>query len=343
MPLRAFLTRCKTKPLILAVLGLCSCGSGFRSLPVDNLGSSVGVLYSIDSLNHRVLRYTPNELGTATLVSFINLPSTLTATLVTTDAAGNLYIGGYTTNDNRSEVLSYDADATDDDAPKRSLKLHPGKLTALAVDRQSMIYAAEKIWAGGKISQAAIYIYSAISGEDIPLRTINPAASVEFNDLAVDSAGRIYVSGSNGSATFIREFSAAATGAATAMRTLWAPHGSAFGGIAVDDNGNLFVLRGTTICELAAGSNGTPEPVQTINLPARFMSYTQESFSNVLRRDGMGDFFVPATMTGADGSVNMVYGFASDASGNATPVIQFTAPDATASAPNGESIPLAVF
>ena len=335
MTLRAFLNRCKTKPFIVLMMGLCSCGSGFHSLPLSNLGSSVGIMYSIDGANHRVLRYTPNDFGTVTLDSFINLPSSMTATLVTTDATGNVFIGGYTANVNRSEVLVYASDATDDDAPARTLTLRPGKLTALAVDRQSMIYAAEKN------TTTSVYIYAATSNKLV--RTIQPAA-VDVNDLAVDSTGRVYVSGWNGGASFIREFSSTASGSATAMRTLWAPHGSSYGGIAVDDTGNIFVMQGETICELAAGSTGTPEPIQTVNLPAKFLSYTNETFSNVLRRDGIGDFFVSATMTDANGaSANMVYGFAANAGGDATPMIQFMAPYATATALNGESIPLAVF
>jgi len=317
MQLSTFLNRCKIKPLIVLMLGLCSCGSGLRSLPLSNLGSSVAELYSIDSVNHRVLRYTPNELGTATLDSFINLPST--------------------TNVNHSEVLVYDDDASDDDIPARTLKLHPGKLTALAVDRQSMVYAAEKN------TTAAIYIYAPASDDSAPVRTIFPAFSANLNDVAVDSAGNVYVSGWTGSASFIREFSPAANGAATAMRTLWAPHGSSYGGIAVDDSGNIFTMQGETICELAAGSAGTPEPIQAIYLPAKFMAYTNETFSKLLRRDGIGDFFVSATMTGGSESLNMVYGFASNAAGDATPVIQFTVHDATATAPNGDSIPLGVF
>jgi len=337
MQLLNFLNRCKITPLIVLVLGLCSCGSGLSSLPMSDLGSSFAVLYSIDGVNHRVLRYTPNELGTATLDSFINLPSNMTATLVTTDALGNVYVGGYIINMNHSEVLVYDDDASDNDAPVRTLKLHPGKLTALAVDRQSVVYAAEKN------TTAAIYIYAPASDDSTPARTILPASSVDLNDMAVDSAGHVYVSGWAGNASFIREFSPAANGAATALRTLWAPHGSSYGGIAVDDNGNIFVMLGETICELPAGSTGTPEPIHAIYLPAKFMSYTNETFSNILRRDGIGNFFVPATMTGANGRVNMVYGFASNAAGDATPVIQFTARDATAIAPNSNSIPLAVF
>jgi len=333
----AFLNRCKTKPLFLLVLGLCSCGSGLGSLSMSNLGSSVAVLYSIDSINHRVLRYTPNELGTATLDSFINLPVSMTATLVTTDAIGNLYIGGYTNSASHSEVLIYDADAADNDAPAHTLKLRPGKLTALTVDRQGTIYAAEKN------SVAAVYIYSMNSGEITPVRTINSASFADINDIAADSAGDVYVLGWTGSASFIREFSPTASGPATAMRTLWAPRGSSFGGIAVDDSGNIFTMQGETICELPAGSTGTPQPIQAINLPATFVSYTKETFSNILRRDGIGDFFVPATMTGPNGSVNMVYGFAANAAGDSTPVIQFIAPDATGTAPNGNSIPLAVF
>jgi hypothetical protein len=48
-------------------------------------------------------------------------------------------------------------------------------------------------------------------------------------------------------------------------------------------------------------------------------------------------------MTGSTGSMNMVYGFASNAAGDATPILQFTAQDATAKGPHGDNIPLAVF
>jgi len=345
MPLRAFLNRCRTKPLVLATLGLCSCGSGFHSLPLGDLGSSVAMIYSIDSVNHRVLRYTPNDLGTATLVSDISLPAGMTATLVTTDAAGNVYVGGYTMSANRSEVVVYDAEATDDDAPMRTLKLHPGKLIALAVDRQSEIYAAQKS------PRAAVYVYSSIADEVSPIRTIEATSFVDINDLAVDSTGNVYVSGWNGSASLIREFSSTAAGSSTTVRTLWAPHGATFGGLAVDDGGNIFAMQDHTIYEFAAGAEfasgakGTPQPIQAINLPAQFVPYASEAFSNVLRRDGVGNFFVPVKMTGANAneSLNMVYGFASNADGDATPILQFTADDATGSGPHGHNIPLAVF
>jgi len=335
MPLRAFLNRCRTQPLILVMLGLCSCGSGLRSLPLINQGSSVAMIYSIDSENHRVLRYTPNEFGTATLVSSINLPISMTATLVTTDAAGGLYIGGYTTSVNHSEVLVYEADATDDNAPLRTLKLRPGKLIALAVDRQSEIYAAQMN------ARVAINIYSGNFDDLTPIRSIDATSFVSLNDLAVDSAGNVYVSGWNGTAYFIREFSSTATGAAAAIRSIPASRGSTFGGLAVDDRGNIFAMEDMTICKF--GSGNTAIPIESINLPAKFMAYTKETSSNVLRRDGIGDFFVPVTMNGSNGSVNMVYGFASNAKGDASPILQFTAEDITASGPMGQNVPLAVF
>jgi hypothetical protein len=165
------------------MLGLCSCGFGMHSFPLSNFGSSVAMIYSLDAINHRLLRYTPNDLGTATLDSAINLPSGMTATLVTTDAGGNLYIGGYTSSANMSEVLVYDAAATDDDAPLRTLPLTHGKLSALAVDRQGNIYVAQQN------DRATVNVYSNNSSKDTPVRTIDPSA-VDLNDLAVDSAGQ---------------------------------------------------------------------------------------------------------------------------------------------------------
>ncbi len=333
MPLIALIKRCKAKPLILVMLGLCSCGFGMHSFPLSNFGSSVAMIYSLDAINHRLLRYTPNDLGTATLDSAINLPSGMTATLVTTDAGGNLYIGGYTSSANRSEVLVYDAAATDDDAPLRTLPLTHGKLSALAVDRQGNIYVAQQN------DRATVNVYSNNSSKDTPVRTIDPSA-VDLNDLAVDSAGHVYVSGWKGSTYFIREYAADSSGNAAAIRTVLAPQGSSFGGLAVDDSGNIFTTVGLTICEFATGEM---EPIQAINLPARFSAYTDEASPNILRRDGLGDFFVPVSMSGASGKVNMIYGFASNAGGDATPILQFTAYDASADGPHGSNIPLAIF
>jgi hypothetical protein len=78
----------------------------------------------------------------------------------------------------------------------------------------------------------------------------------------VDSAGNVYVSGWNGSASFIREFSSTATGACcTAIRTMWASHGSTFGGLAVDDRGNIFAMQDMTICKFGLRQHGDSDPV----------------------------------------------------------------------------------
>lgn len=336
MLLSTFLKRYRTKPLLVGTLALCSCGSGLRNMPIGNLGASVEVIYSIDSENHQILRYTPNELGSVTLDSSIELPASLTATLVNTDTMGNVYVGGYTTSVNKSEVLVYAFDAADDEQPLRKVALEPGKLTALAVDRQSAIYAAQKNFP--KSDKPFIDIYS--SDDTAPVRTIRLATNGELNDLAVDSAGHLYVSGTNGRDSFIREYERF-NGAA--MRTVWAPHGSTFGGLAADDNGNFYTMRGMTLCEYGENATERSEPMQTINLPAGYALYEHEHFPNVLRRDGIGDFFVPVMTAGAAGQLNMVYGFASNAVGDATPILQFTAQDGAAKGPHGDNIPLAVF
>jgi hypothetical protein len=234
-------------------MALCSCGSGLRNMPINNLGESVEVIYSIDSVSHRILRYTPNEFGSVSLDSGINLPSNLTPTLVSTDAIGNVYVGGYTSSVNKSEVLVYVFDANNDDQPQRTLQLEPGKLTALAIDRQSTIYAAQKN--SQKSDRPFIDVYS--SDDTTPVRAMRQATYGELNDLAVDSSGHLYVSGTNGKDSFIREYQPA-NGAA--MRTIWAPHGSTFGGLAVDDNGNLYTMQGMTLCEYGPDATEQAEP-----------------------------------------------------------------------------------
>jgi hypothetical protein len=338
--LSTLLNRSKTTPLILVLLGLCSCGNELRSLPLSNLDTSVAALYSIDGENHRVLRYTPNDVGTAVLDSSINLPAGMTATLIATDATGNLHIGGYTDDVDHAEVLIYDSAAKEDDQPLRILTLVPGKLTALAIDRQGAIYTAQ-----ASQKQAVIHIYSPNAGEDTPIRSIAPAAFADLYDLAVDSAGDVFVSGTDGSTSFIREFSPAATGDAAAMRTVVAPEGVSFGGLAVDDSGEIFVMMGQTICKIAPGEN-EPKAIQAINLPVGYTASSAEAFPNVLRRDGLGDFFVPVRVTATGrvfGSLDIIYGFALNAGGDAIPMLQFIAEEAAASGPREHNVPLAVF
>jgi len=327
----------------LAMTLASGCGSGYHEASAT-MGAAIttsALFYSLDATDGLVLAFAPNSTGSATEAGTLKLPAGLTPNLIATDAQGNLYVGGYTTSVNTTEVVEYATGVTGDVVPMRTVMLDQGKLTALAVDAGGQIYA-------GQLNVlASVKIYAATAnGVSTPLRTIDPAYLLFVNDIAVDSSGNTYVSAWNGGAYTIVEYGTTAAGGATSLRTLYAPAGSYFGGITVDDAGDIFAMEQLTIVKFAPGATGTPSPVQAINIPGPGSGYTVESYSNVLRRDSTGNFFVPTTLSlssNATSSQNVVFAFASTASGNATPILQFSPQNATVSTPLGINIPLAVF
>lgn len=326
----------------LALTLLAGCGSGFH--PLASTGTTTDTVttsapfYSLDATNGSVLEFTPNSSGSATETGTITLPTGFTPSLIATDSTGNLYVGGFTTSVNTTEVIEYAAGVAGAIQPTRTIQLEQGKLTALAIDDAGQIYA------GQLNTLASVKVYAATaSGAATALRTINPSFLLFINDIAIDSAGNTYVSAWNGGAYTIVEFASNATGAATSLRTLYAPAGSYFGGIAVDDSGDIYTMEELTIVKFAPGTTGTPSPAQAINIPGPTSPYINEAYSNVLRRDSAGNFFVPTTMSNGSASVNTIFAFASTATGNATPILQFSPQDATVSTPLGINIPLAVF
>ena len=331
--------------LLMAWLTVSGCGSGYH---LENVTVPASIaLYSIDATAGTVLQFASDGKGSATQQSTLALPSGFSANLLATDSVGRLYVGGYTTNVNTTEVLVYAAGSAGTTAPLRTVLLETGKLTALAADSSGQIYAGQLNVAG------SVKIYSAsANGSSSAVRSIVPASLqanlLYIDDLAVDSAGNTYVSIFNGGAYLIVEYPATATGSATATRTLIAPANSYFGGIAVDNAGNVFAMEQLTIVQFAPGTTGTPVPTASINLPAPVSPYTAEAYPDVLRRDTAGNFYVPVTeshpsTTGGATTVTLIYGFAPTASGNANPILQFTAKDATLSTPLGTHIPLGVF
>ncbi|MES2390039.1 MAG: hypothetical protein V4555_00250 [Acidobacteriota bacterium] len=329
--------------LLLASLCLLGCGSDtFYPSGLTGDGSTPGIttayFYTVNATNNTVLQFRANGSGSATQTSAsITLPAGFNASLLATDATGQLYVGGYTTGPNASEVLVYSGVTT---APMlaRTVILQPGKLTALAADSTGQIYAAQSN------ASPTVNVYpAATTGTSTPIRSLTQSDYLYVNDLAVDASGNLYVCAYNGGIYLVDVFNSAATGSVAPLRTLQSGVGSYFGGIAVDAAGELYVLEQLTIEKFAPGASGSPTPLNSINLPTPPAPYTGEAYSNVLRLDTAGNLFVPTTLSNTSASQNIVYAFSANQAGTPTPILQFVPTGATASTPLGINIPLAVF
>jgi len=267
----------------------------------------------------------------------LNVPSFLSVTLLAVDPKGNLYVGGTVSgNAQQCEVLVYPAGASGSATPTRSVVLEPGALTALAADSSGQIYAGQS----NTLSSVKVYAATA-NGSSTASVVLNPTSFRYINDVAVDTTGRIFVSGYNGGAYFIDTFAAGASGAATPTATLYAPSGSYFGGIALDASGNLWAVEQLTIVEFAPGASGTPTPLTSINLQPVTAPYTGQTYSNVLRIDSNGYLYIPVVETGASVVTGFTAIYSPTQSGTPLPLETVTSNDIITTSV-GSSIPLAV-
>ncbi len=176
----------------------------------------------------------------------------------------------------------------------------------VALDGAGNIYVANELG----FSSNSITVYAAgASGNATPTATIaggNTGLSVP-NGIAVDGAGRIYVTNFGNSS--ITVYAAGASGNATPTATIAGGNTglSAPFGIALDGAGNIYVASASfhSIVVYAAGANGNATPTATIAVG------TGSPFGIAL--DGAGNIYV----TNRDNNTITVY--AAGANGNATP------------------------
>lgn len=319
------------------LLALVACGAGNVILSTKNVSVPpvTAKVYAIDATDNVLLEYQITN-STAAQIGTLALPAGFSPTLVATDPAGGLYVGGNTGSAQATEVVVYAAGAVGAATPLRTVSLTAGKLTALAADAKGQIYA-------GKLNTlSAVEVYPATAnGTATPATVLNPAHFQYLNDVAVAASGAISVSGWNGGAYFIDTFAPGASGPAIPTAELYAPTGSYFGGIAIDGYGNLWAMEQLSIVEFAPGAAGTPQPLNTITLPNPGSPYTGQAYSNVLRVDSNGLLYVPVTWTGS-GTASSVAVFAPTQNGAATPAVTVAMPQATQSTPLATNIAIAV-
>jgi sugar lactone lactonase YvrE len=280
---------------ILAAAATTSTGSGTTTSSgvytqgyFPTLGLAASTIYVIEqdtSANYSVLEFSTTlpshstSVATVNPVATVNAPANTSFSGLAIDGQGYLYVSATNlTPPTTPEILVYAPGATGTATPVRTLT-GPTLGAAIAVDASGQLYTY-----GG----LGISVYAAgATGNAAPLRTIagNQTLLAFEGSIAIDSAGNIYVAGTD--ATSILVFSSGANGNVAPASVI---QGAATGifdlyGLAVDSGGDIFVKAGgssSDILEFATGANGNVSPSKKIEMG---------SPTTNLAADSSGDLF----------------------------------------------------
>ena len=285
-----------------------------------------------------ILQFSTAANGDVNPNSTITGPSQVIFTALAADAAARLYVGGSIFNSNPDsvgsvEILVYSAGANGTANPARTITGsatglnvdNQNGIEALAVDSSGNIYVNVIYSPSNGVAFPAIAVYpSTANGNVAPMRVIGGSATTiaqsSPNQIALDSAGNIYVPGGaplfpdsilifNSSATGNVLPTSTLTGAATMLDDVV--------GVALDSAGNIYVANGSimgstpSILEFGAGSTGNAAPIRTISGAAT----TMNAIGN-LGVDSAGNIYLLTP----DG----VLKFATGATGNVAPAATIT-------------------
>jgi sugar lactone lactonase YvrE len=283
--------RFSSAALTVSLAILCSsCGGGMANGGGTPPASSSIYVTSVllGGLPSSVLEFPTTASGDISPTSTIKGSSNSFFNGLAVDATGNVYVGTAlnASGNGGIEILVYAPGATGTATPIRTISgaatgldvLGQNSSISLAVDSAGNIYVA----APTTLSQndLGVSIFSATANGDVaPTRVIaGIATDIQFpNQIAVDSAGNVYVANSPFSGTasiFIFNSSANGNVPPTSVLGGSATTMNSIQGLAVDNAGNIYVaanaLDGGTpgILEFSAGSTGNVAPVRTISGPA---------------------------------------------------------------------------
>jgi hypothetical protein len=329
-------------PLILAVaIDLASCGGAPNSSPAytNSSPATLAYVFGVESGTFGMLTYSTAPANNASPVAGVRAAGQEGP--IATDSAGQIYIGGNDPADplNPGEILVYPPSSTGNDHPSRTINLSffPNRLAVDPAGRTYVLNLPDG-WTTGALMTVSIYAADA-SGPAEPLRTIVLTNVVPIvTDMVADAAGNLYVAAvlRNSNHWNISVYPPTANGPSTPARTIdFGPNGLAWVyGVGVDSKGDIFasVCAGcyegaSTIEEFAPEAQGAAVPVKTINLTAG--SLGQINAGGPVRVDGAGNIFTSLAIWPpglAPGPLNVFYGFAPDATGDAVPTVQFTPP-----------------
>ena len=342
---------------VLTVMCACfvaGCGGGSSSPPATTTtvipsGTTPAMSFYVYSDNDAftpiqpstVLQLAKTASGSVAPVSTITGPANVIFDALAEDGAGNLYVGGYTYNNDSTgrsgpgaiNILEYSAGATGTATPLRNisgagtgLQLAANNyISSLDVDGAGNLYVAAPVGVSGLEYQGISVFASSANGNAAPARVIAGTLTtmgLAPKQIAVTSTGVLYVHSSGVTPPdSVLVFGAAATGNVAPMATLGGSNTGLYTirGLALDSAGNIYVMSLAkptstlansavpSILVFAAGSTGNVAPMRTISGSATTMI-----FGGQLRVDSAGNIYVVDQET--------ILKFAPGASGNVAPV-----------------------
>lgn len=324
--------------MILAVaIVLAGCGSPSSPSPVNTAPATLAYVFGVESGTYGMLTYSTAPANSGSPVG--SLQAAGQQGPIATDSAGQIYVVGGNPDGlpDQGAIFVYPPNSTGSASPSRTINLDyfPNRL---AVDPTGRIYATNLT--GGGTPQT-VFVYAAdANGPAKPLRTILLTNVVPFvTDMVADAAGNLYLAAllRNSNQWTVAVYPPTANGPSLPVRTIdFGDNGLAWVyGVAVDSKGDIFAsvcsgcyVGASTIEEFAPGAQGAAVPINTINLSAG--SLGQINAGGPVRVDGAGNIFTSLAIWPpgpASGPVNVFYGFAPDATGDAVPTVQFSPPE----------------
>jgi sugar lactone lactonase YvrE len=191
-----------------------------------------------ESSGEIVEKFNAGASGNSNPATSLNLPSTFTPNSLSTDASGNLYVGGSMLNGTLSvgEVLVYASGATGSATPTRTITFSQTFV--------SMVVSGTTLYTIGYYGGIMAFNAST-SGAAVATKTIDGAlTTLDANTNAavgVDGNGNVYAEESTSSTINVVEFASTASGNVAPTRTL-SLTGFTYG-MAVDATGNIYVSQ----------------------------------------------------------------------------------------------------
>lgn len=342
-------------PAVAGLSLLCTCMSGCStagspgssgSSTVTTAGSlATGGAATVFALNdvsststtavNNLLEFPTTSSGSLTLPTTTIPLSTLAPVGAALDGSGQLYIAGTDDTSGISSVSVYAAGATAGAAPLRTFQTNAAyQPIGLAVSSAGQVYVLEGQYStAGTVLGTEIEVFATGATSGVAASSTITGSTTQLidpQDIAVDSAGNIYVANyQDDNVSQILEYAAGSTGSAAPLQTI--TFNGEITGVAVDSSANVYAAEvssagNASIVEYTAGSL-SQTPGKTISGSAAGLNAVN---TGAVRVDAVGNIWLIQQSAGTSSfsTAAPVYftAWAPSANGNVAPAVSFAPP-----------------